>query len=190
MGTLPTQLDPRTLALTMGLTPGAPPRDITAANVAAPPPPTAAPQGAAPTGDPMAALMAQYQTSAQRAGQLTEKGLQTGEQIAATPQAIPWAPSFRPIHGVGDFFHDLLQGVLAAGAATRPGALVKEMIERPEQYRRAQAIQGLQAKEATEEKGAETYGKLAEAAGRLGYEQGILGVRRETADAAMKRAKA
>jgi len=44
MGTLPTQLDPRTLALMMSVSPGAAPRDVTTANMAAlptqPPPGT------------------------------------------------------------------------------------------------------------------------------------------------------
>src|SRR5215469_9793506 len=192
MATLPTQLDPRALALMQSLQPGAAPAPTQAA--AAPPSPT----------DP---LMSQYQAASQRGEELAQRSIELGRQERAVPEALPWQPSFRPLHatgvtdpltgqmiqqhsGVGNFLHDLLQGLALAGTATRPGMAVKSAIEAPRFAARAQEIAGIRAEQQPTEQAEQFEEKRAEAAGRLGYEQGMLGIRGRHEDIQQERVNA
>lgn len=129
----------------------------------------------APTGDPTQSTLTNMAMSAFTKGsQAAERGVELGKQQREVPIQTTWAPHFG-----GGFLHNLGQAMMLIGASTRPGQAVLERIEAPKFQHRAQEIAGIQAEQEPTEKAAEFYGKGAEAAGRLSYERGLLGVRQQ-----------
>lgn len=146
------------------------------------------PQQPQPTGPVNPDLMTLVQ---QRMG-LGDQSIATQRAIAAkeaaVPKAIPWSPNIVHGEGMGGFLHNVLQGLMAAGAATRPGQAVMEVAQAPARARRAQELQALQAQMQPEEAATKFNTAAAEALGGVGYKQGMLGIRQENADTNKQRA--
>lgn len=122
-----------------------------------------------------------------------ESALQNQRDIAAKMAAVPQAPvGFKPnfVHGqgAGGFLHNVVQALEAAGAATRPGQSVMEIAQAPARARRAQELSALQSQMGPEQEAGKFYQTAAEGAGRLGYEQGMLGIRKQVADTNQQKA--
>jgi|SRR5579859_4937728 len=145
------------------------------------------PQQAAPQ-DP---LMQAYLQSFQKGGQAVENLRSLGQQEAAVPYVQPWKPNMVHGQGLGGFFHNLGQALMAVGVSTVPGREIEyTAYERPQIMKRAQDIEAIKAQEKPEEEAASFYGGAGRSAGEMSYRQALIGTKEKGLEIQKQRVEA